>query len=35
MKTDALIAVANVTEQKPFVAMGRFGLQIINPPEDV
>jgi hypothetical protein len=31
---DALFATVDVTEQKPFVAMARLGLQIINPPED-
>jgi hypothetical protein len=31
---DALFAAADVTEQKPFVAMARLGLQIINPPSD-
>jgi hypothetical protein len=30
---DALFAAADVTEQEPFVAMGRLGLTIINPPE--
>jgi hypothetical protein len=29
---DALFAAADVTEQEPFTAMGRLGLQIINPP---
>lgn len=29
---DALFAAADVTEQEPFVAMGRLGLQIVNPP---
>jgi hypothetical protein len=29
---DALFAAADVTEQKPFTAMGRLGVQIINPP---
>ena len=28
---DALFAVADVTEQEPFTAMGRLGLTIINP----
>jgi len=28
---DALFAVADVTAQEPFVAMGRLGLAIINP----
>ena len=31
---DALFAAADVTEQEPFVAMGRLGLTIINPPLD-
>lgn len=31
---DALFAVADVTVQDPFVAMGRLGVQIINPPID-
>lgn len=31
---DALFAAADVTEQEPFVAMGRLGLTIINPPMD-
>ena len=30
---DDLFANADVTEQDPFVAMGRLGLSIINPPE--
>lgn len=29
---DALFAAADVTEQEPFVAMGRLGLKIISPP---
>lgn len=29
---DALFTAADVTEQEPFVAMGRLGLQIINSP---
>lgn len=29
---DALFAAADVTEQEPFIAMGRLGLQIITPP---
>lgn len=32
---DALFAAADVTEQEPFVAMGRLGLTIINPPTGV
>ena len=31
---DTLFATADVTEQEPFVAMGRLGLTIINPPLD-
>ena len=31
---NALFAAADVTEQEPFVAMGRLGLTIINPPLD-
>ena len=31
---DALFAAADVTEQEPFLAMGRLGLTIINPPLD-
>jgi hypothetical protein len=31
---DALFAAADVTEQEPFVAMGRLGLTIINAPMD-
>jgi len=31
---DALFAVADVTEQEPFTAMGRLGVQIVNPPEE-
>jgi hypothetical protein len=31
---DTLFATADVTEQEPFVAMGRLGLTIINPPMD-
>jgi hypothetical protein len=29
---DAIYATADVTEQEPFVAMGRLGVKIINPP---
>lgn len=32
---DALFAAADVTEQEPFVAMGRLGVQIVNPPMDM
>jgi hypothetical protein len=31
---DALFAVADVTEQEPFTAMGRLGVQIVNPTEE-
>jgi hypothetical protein len=31
---DNLFATVDVTEQEPFVAMGRLGLTIINPPMD-
>ena len=31
---DTLFATADVTEQEPFVAMGRLGLTIINPPQE-
>jgi hypothetical protein len=31
---DTLFATADVTQQEPFVAMGRLGLTIINPPLD-
>lgn len=30
---DALFAASDTTEQDPFVAMGRVGVQIVNPPE--
>ena len=33
-EVDALFAAADVTVQEPFVAMGRLGLTIINPPLD-
>ena len=33
-EVDALFAAADVTAQEPFVAMGRLGLTIINPPLD-
>jgi hypothetical protein len=29
---DNLFAAADITEQEPFVAMGRLGVQIIDPP---
>lgn len=32
---DALFAVSDVTEQEPFNAMGRLGLKIINPSNDL
>ena len=32
---DALFAAADVTAQEPFVAMGRLGLQIVNPPMEL
>lgn len=31
-EVDALFAAADVTAQEPFVAMGRLGLAIVNPP---
>jgi hypothetical protein len=31
---DTLFATVDVTEQEPFVAMGRLNLTIINPPLD-
>lgn len=31
---DDLFANADVTAQEPFVAMGRLGMQIVNPPMD-
>ena len=31
---EAVFATADVTDQEPFVAMGRAGLKIINPPMD-
>lgn len=31
---DDLFAAADVTAQEPFVAMGRLGVQIVNPPMD-
>lgn len=33
-EVDALFAAADVTTQEPFVAMGRLGLTIVNPPLD-
>jgi len=30
-----LFAAADVTEQDPFVAMGRLGIQIVNPPFEI
>jgi hypothetical protein len=30
---DALFAASDVTTQEPFTAMGRLGVQIINPPD--
>jgi hypothetical protein len=32
---DNLFATVDVTEQEPFVAIGRLGLTIINPPMDI
>lgn len=32
---EAIFANSDVSEQEPFVAMGRLGLSIINPPMDV
>ena len=34
-EVDALFAAADVTAQEPFVAMGRLGLAIVNPPMDL
>jgi hypothetical protein len=31
-EVDALFAASDVTEQDPFTAMGRLGVQIISPP---
>ena len=31
---DAIYAAADVTEQEPFVALGRLGLAIVQPPID-
>lgn len=33
-EVNALFAAADVTEQEPFVAMGRLNLKLINPTED-
>ena len=32
---DDLFAAADVTEQDPFVAMGRLGIQIVNAPFEI
>lgn len=32
---DTIFASADVTAQEPFVAMGRLGVQIINPPMEL
>jgi hypothetical protein len=32
---DALFAAADVTEQEPFTAMARLGVQIVNPAEEL
>lgn len=34
-EVNALFAAADVTAQEPFVAMGRLGLAIVNPPMDL
>lgn len=34
-EVDAIFASADVTEQEPFVAMGRLGLRIVQPPMEV
>ena len=34
-EVDALFAAADVTTQEPFVAMGRLGLTIVNPPMEI
>lgn len=33
-QVQAIFDAADVTEQEPFVAMGRLGVKIINPPEN-
>lgn len=33
-QVEAIFAAADVSEQEPFVAMGRLGVKIINPPLD-